>query len=190
MKNLFLAIFEQAQAENKLVGIRTNREEPTKFYVGYVVEFNEKTIQLKAVSRQGWDEGSILLKLKDVFGVDFDDRYLRRLDLLYKSDDKPKPKAADSAEPDLEDEDFMIQFLKRLKKYKIFVTVNFEYDLSISGYLTTINNTYFQMNMINDEGDEDGISTYKIEDIQRVFGDGSDQRKAEFFYQNRKKLNK
>ncbi len=46
------------------------------------------------------------------------------------------------------------------------------------------------MNAITDEGDEDGLSTYKIEDIQRVFGDGTDERKAEFYFQNRKKLNK
>lgn len=80
--------------------------------------------------------------------------------------------------------------MKRLKKHKIFVTINFEYDLSISGYLITVNNSYFQMNAITDEGDEDGLSTYKIEDIQRVFGDGTDERKAEFYFQNRKKLNK
>lgn len=190
MKNLFVDVFQRAQAENKPVGLRTDRENPKGMYVGYVEEFTERIIQLKAITKQGLEDGVTVVKLKDVFGVEFNDRYLKRVDLLYKSDHKlDLTKERDSAEPDSADEDFMVKLLKRLKKHKVFVTVNFEFDLSIGGYITAVNEAYFQVNVITDEGEEDGLSTYKVEDIQRVFGDGIDERKTEFFYQNRNKLN-
>lgn len=103
-------VFQRAQTEDKPIGLRTNRDKPSGLYVGYVGEFNEKVIQLKSVSKEGLDDGIIVVKLKDVFGVEFNDRYLQRLDLLYKSEDKPEPKTADSADTDPEDEDFMIRF--------------------------------------------------------------------------------
>src|SRR6478609_3859361 len=120
MKNLFFDVFQRAQAENKPVGLRTDRENPKGMYVGYVEEFTERIIQLKAISKQGLEDGITVVKLKDVFGVEFNDRYLKRVDLLYKSEHKlDSSKERDSAEPDSVNEDFMIKLLKRLKKHKV-----------------------------------------------------------------------
>jgi hypothetical protein len=78
----------QAKENNQLVAIRTNSEDGDQFIVGHLLHFNEDTISIKAINPKGQPDGVFTIKTEDLYGIDFDDQYIQKLELKLKNFDK------------------------------------------------------------------------------------------------------
>lgn len=183
MENLFLEILEKSKNEKILLAIYTNIEETNRFIVGYVKDYDKTMVYLKSIDTQGNFDGFIYCKMEDIYEIEYDDRYLRRFELLINNKDIFEKDSEINIKHNTE-EDFTITLLQAAVDSGLIVTFDINYDYSITGYIEKFDNSSCIIREITDDGDEDGFNVIRLNDIERVYIDGRVQRRIELFYKN------
>ena len=186
MQDLFSKLFEVAKTEGTLIAIYTDTDAVSRFAAGYIQEYDETMVYLQSISPEGNDDGCEYIKVEDIFQVEYNSRYLRRLQLLlrHKPDLTTYPCVAERQHG----ENYLISMLKQAMADHLFISIKSIYDYSVQGYITAIDDVFIQFHEITVDGDDDGITVLRIEDIERVLITGRKQKKVEFYYNNRSLL--
>lgn len=186
MRNIFLHLFEAAKTEEKLIAIHTDKEIVSRFAAGYIHEYDDTMVYLKSVDPEGNDDGYIYIQIADVYQVEYNSRYLNRLQLLIRRQSElvTPPCIAEQQQG----ENYLISLIKQAMADHLILSINSIYDYSLLGYVKDIDDQYLQVQGITDDGDDDGIAAIRIEDIKRVDIAGTNEKKAEVFYINRSLL--
>ena len=175
MKQLIAKCLKQVQENNKLITIRTNTDDADKFNVGYILNFNDEFVTVKSINAQGLPFGVFTIKISDIYGVDMNDNYLRKLELKMLN---LKTVFADTPSPSFY-ADPIIDFRKILLNAKSqlqMINVNFYRDLGIYGFVKEVGEEEFMLDVFNTDGIYDGVSVYLIEDIKNIYWDDEDIR--------------
>ncbi len=175
MKPLILKCLKQANENNKLVSIRTNSDEASKFSVGYVLGLNDDQVSIKSISPQGMPDGVFTVKTADIYGIDMNDNYIRKLELKMLN---LKTIFADTPSPSFYS-DPIIDYRKILLNAKSslqLIHVNFYRDLGLYGFIKEVGDEEFIMDVFTSDGIYDGVSVYLIEDIKNIHWDDEDIR--------------
>jgi hypothetical protein len=173
--NLFQVLLKQAQDENKPAAFRINASDGPRLYLGYLLDYNEETISVRSLTTQGLPNGILVFKTPDLFGVDFDDIYLRRLEA---KESNLRKLYADTSVPAL----FHIgncsleEILLQAQKEQQLIYVNLYQDLGLFGYIKELSETEFLMETYNSFGQYDGLSVHLIENIKNINWDDEDTR--------------
>jgi hypothetical protein len=175
MRAIFEKYLRQAKEKNKLVAIRTNVNDADKFSVGYILGLNDDTISIKAISPQGLPDGIFTIQTDDMYGIDLDDEYTRRLEAKEKNNKKI---FADIPAPSFfSDADLNIgKVITKAKDAKQMIHINFYRDMGLYGFINELSDEEFVIEVYNDYGDYDGTSVYLIEDIKNINWDDEDIR--------------
>lgn len=175
MKPLILKNLKQAQENFKLVSIKTNNEDANKSYVGNVIGLNEEVVTIKSITPQGFPDGIITIKTIDIYGMDMNDNYIRRMELKMSN---LKTIYADKACPSFFSDpinDFS-KILQKAKSQLQLIHVSFYRDLGLYGYIKEVGDEEFIIDVFNSDGIYDGVSIYLIEDIKNIHWDDEDNR--------------
>ena len=186
MKDLFLKLFETSKAEGKLISIRTDIDDVSRFAAGYIQEYDDTMVYLRSIDPEGNDDGYTYIKTEEIYQVDYNNRYLKRLQLLIG-------KKAELITPTCiverkHDENYLISLIKKAIQDNLIISINSINDYSLLGYVKEMDDSYLQFQVITDDGDDDGITVIRIEDIERIYIAGRDQKKVEVFYNNKSLL--
>ncbi len=197
MNNLFFKIAEKAQRENRLLSVYEEKDNPSKFWVGYVKGLDGENIYLDLVGENGSDEGFSLIKWEGIHQVDYDDRYLRRIQFLHENNfllpDRDHEEEEENAflhdtGAEENSSDILGSLIQSVIENNILVEVDFFYDNWIRGYIIDYQENSILVEVISSEGDSDGFSCYHVPDIKSLNGDTTTLKRIEFYYENRKKF--
>lgn len=175
MREIFKKYLINAKENNKLVAIRTNIEDADKFSVGYILGLNDETISIKAINPQGLPDGVFTIQTKDLYGIDIDDIYIRKLEIREKNakkifSDIPAPSFFSDVTVNIS------KILLKAKDSRQLIHINFYRDIGLYGLINEINEEEFVIEVYNEDGLYDGTSVFLIEDIKNINWDDEDIR--------------
>lgn len=178
MNEIFKEYLDKAKKENKLIAIRSNTDDTDKFSAGFILSISDETISIKAINPHGLPDGIYTIKKSDLYGIDFDDKYLKR---LRKRMEESKKLFSDSPSPNFfsDSESNIKTILEKAMDKKQMINVNLYHDLGFYGYIRKLSETEFSIEVFNEFGEYDGISIYLIEDIRNIYWDDIDTRERE-----------
>lgn len=176
MENLFIKILTQAKKRKKLVAIYTDKDNTDKFSAGYINDQIEEGVFLQSIDPNGFMDGTIFLNIDSIYAIDYDNKYLANLEYLYQNKDKLQEK--NTFEFKRSQANYLIEdFLEKCSSEKILITIKLIYDVGVTGYVKTLSEDDVCINVVTDEGEQDGVTYFKVEDIERIYLNGLDQNR-------------
>lgn len=184
MENLFLEIINRAKQHKKLVAIYTDKDETSTFSVGYVIDQIDEGLILHSIDTSGFDDGLMFMCLLDIYLIEIDTTYLRNLKIV--SNESPKFNDFNSfILKRNKDENLIVDFLNKCLSDKKLVTMSLFFGKEITGFINEISDDMIVLNIITSEGETNGIACFKIEEINRIYIDGIDQRRISILFGNK-----
>jgi hypothetical protein len=178
MNKFFEKYLKLAKEKNKLVSIRSSQEGDDKFSVGTILGINDATINIKAINPKGLPDGIFTIQTKDLYGIDINDMYIRKLELraneskeIYK--DMPAPSFFSEDNIDIR------RILVKANEVRQLIHLNFYRDMGLYGFIIELNNDEFVIEVYTENGNYDGKSVYLIDDIKNINWDDEDNRIVE-----------
>jgi hypothetical protein len=185
MENLFLNILKQAKKQKKLISIYTDKDNTDKFSAGYVNDQIEEGVFLQSIDPNGFDDGIIFLNIDNIYIIDYDNKYLANLEQLHKNRDKLQAKNTFTFKRS-EGKCLIEDVFNKCKDEKILITVKLIYDVGVTGFVKDLNEDDVCVNVITDDGEQDGLTYFKIEDVDRIYLDGIDQKRINILLSKKK----
>jgi hypothetical protein len=180
-------VLQTVLSEKSLIGIRTLREDWDESLIGFVTNLNDHSVTLNEIDKDGNSTGNTIILLSDIVSLDFDDRYQRRLNLIFKNRDQLK--INDQITVWLTGKD-LSDHLNTVIKTGNIVTLFFEEDVYVLGIIKAIDSEWILVHNIGVEGDDDGESYHLIENIVGIKYSGVDEQKVSILYKSKDVLNK
>ncbi len=147
--------------EKTLTAFYTNRDESDKFSVGYVYALETDTIIIINIGIHGEFDGFTLERIEDIFKIETDTLYLRKIKMLLDCD-------VQSQNLEITGE-LLEDILKYAKNNNHIVMIRIEgTDDSIVGFVLKISDTIISVKQINEYGEYDGICLFYRNEINRV----------------------
>ena len=184
MENLFLEIIFRAKQHDKLVAIYTDKDEPNTFSVGYIVYQLEEGLILNSIDTNGFDDGLMFMCLLDIYLIEIDTIYLKNLEIVNKSYSKFNDFNSIFFKRN-KDEILINDFLNKCLSDKKIVTISLFFGKNITGFINKISDDMIVLNIITSEGENNGTGCIKIEEINRIYIDGIEQRRITILLENK-----
>jgi len=162
-------IIEKMHSQKKLCAIYSNKNEEDSFEVGYIEKIDKTHIIISAISPDGQYDGVVVIRIDDIFQIDYDNIYLKNLEKLSLSTEVEKISV------NFEKDALLYGAMEYARNYKVCCTINFE-NYSISGYLTDFIDDCVIMNIVDEVGRRDGYTAIIIDDV-KYFSFGSLENK-------------
>lgn len=178
---VMLDILEQSKNQKKFIGIWLYGSEDG-FWSGIVKNYTDELVTLQHYTKYGKPDGLVIEKISNIESIDFDDDYSRAMSYLIRHGDE----------------------LDLIEKYEIEITNNDRWQQEILGNLIGSNELIVRiqvngenfycglvewadedhliLKVIGKEGQEQGKSIYKIEDITAIRVNDLDNRKRLLLY--------
>lgn len=168
---------------NKLIAVYTNKDNTEKFSVGYILEQIEEGLLIASYDSNGLQDRIILLNLNDIFMIETDSLYLKK---MYKLINNFKfinsEKFVFKRNNDFS---LLYNLLNQCFEEKKLITIKSIFGFDVSGLITEQNDDVVIIQEISNYGEEDGLVCIKIEDIEKIGIDGQDEQKLSFLRNNR-----
>lgn len=184
MGTLISELIEKAQAEKRLIALRTNASEPSGFVLGYIIVHNDETITLRTINTNGLVQGIRTIRTADVFQVDYDDRYIRNVELKENNLDKIYGRLRT---PSLYDEGY-ISIPELLQKSQQLQHLVYFISYHGPGYYVVVKHVAEDEMLVecfNEYGENDGISVFRIDDVKSIIWSDEDTRAIELRFRER-----
>lgn len=133
-------------------------------FVGYIEKFNDDEILFAHISPHGFYDGFILKHIDDVRRIDYDGEYEKKIERLYKLRQQVH-KAISTFDPN--DDEILYSLLDFAKQNDYIATLELA-DNNISGLVNGYSNDMIYLDVINDYGEENGISIVNVNEILSV----------------------
>lgn len=108
---------KELKLKNRPISIYTNRYDLESFSVGYIAAIEEPFIYINHISTRGEEDGMILRRIDDIFRVEHDGPYERKLERLYQMKEQSHGKYLAKSKSNL-----FNAFLRNIQKHKWVVT--------------------------------------------------------------------
>ncbi|MBW6480872.1 MAG: hypothetical protein K0B37_15690 [Bacteroidales bacterium] len=178
-------ILKKAFKEKSLIGIRTNMLEWGESIVGFVVNINESYFTINEIDENGFFIGNTEIAIEEVINIEVEDRYQKRLKFIH---DNKSTLDINKRKTIWKEGEAIIPHFKALIEDKKIVTLFFNEDDYVYGFIVKNDSSYVMIKNIGSEGDEDGISYYPIDRLIGLRYDGLVEQKIKLLYENSKKF--
>ncbi|SFP82879.1 hypothetical protein [Hymenobacter arizonensis] len=177
MSSLFVEILKRAQAEKRMLGVRSNSSDG-RFSVGYVVNFSDEMVMLRVINRDGMPTGVQSFNMEDIFQIDFDDRYIRNIEL--KEDNLDKVYAGIKSPAFMEQEYLTIPLLlARAMEAQQLVFLATQVGPDLYGRIQQFTDEHVLLNCYTEYGEHDGLATIRVDNIRNFIWSDEDTRMIE-----------
>lgn len=166
----------------EVASIYTNDQDTDKFHYGKVLAVNENEIAIQMISPDGNDDGIISLAVECVFRVDIGGQYAQKMEKLYSEDSLPDYTNL------VDNDNIFMSLLSSAMKYKQIVSlelINSGYN-DIVGVVEEIKDNECIVKVIDEYGNEDGLSYVLFTDITKIAYSTEDEKRMMLLYKPNK----
>lgn len=175
-------LLNKAIDDKSLIGIRTKNLEWGQTIIGYIVELKEEEFTINEIDEYGSYIGKTVILINDILHLEYNDRYQKRLQFIFENNstlDTNKSvtiwKEGQKLRPNL-------KILEETNKLCTFFLNEHDY---VIGFLQDVTDTQMLIRNIGDEGDDDGLSCYYIEDFIGIRFDSLTEQKINLLHINK-----
>jgi hypothetical protein len=155
-------ILNESKTDKKIIGIRLYGEDD-EFWLGYIEDYNDKIVQLRYFDKLGREDGLVIEQQDNIDSIDFDSEYEKTYEyLINKQNDLNKIERIIEFK---NSDDWRIKYLTDFKNKGILISIEFNKDIKIWGYIQDLGAGDLIINGITHLGEDDGKTIYKIDDI-------------------------
>jgi hypothetical protein len=182
--NIFNDIFERSKENKELIGITRYADEES-FWCGFVLEYNEFLVKIQHYTKYGKLDGLMIIQINEIKSLDFNDDYCKSMQVVIDyANELEKEIPVNLLLP--ETESWTSEILRQMEgDYEIITSVEINSDY-FSGFVVDVSDTHFVLLCVGKIGEEEGTSTFKIEDISGFQINDIDNRKRVMLYKWRK----
>jgi hypothetical protein len=170
-----IAILKDALASQELVSIYADPSRPGSCSVGKIYSIGKTVFAMKSMTQDGRDDGILLRKVENVFKIEGGGKYEKKIGFLHEE----QLRLVKDRTYDLKQFADFSTALRYASKQKFVISVWMEMDDDDeyqSGYISSITTKTFKLDRLDDFGIANGFSVLKIEYIQGMDIDGSNER--------------
>jgi hypothetical protein len=181
MENLLIEIINSAKQDKNLVAIYTDKDDTNTFSVGYIIDQIDEGLFLHSIDTNGFDDGLMFMCLSDIYLLESGTTYLENLKIV----NNENPKFNDYNSFILKrnhDNSIISDFLDKCLSDKKLVTVSLYFGKGLTGFINRISDDQVVLDSITLEGENDGVVCFKMEEINRIYFDGIDQRRISILF--------
>lgn len=183
--SLLIQQLEKSKQNKELLSF-TIYGEDDKFWCGYVVDYSEEFVAIQHFTKFGKKDGIIVHPVEHFETIDFQDEYVKAMECVIDYSDqiyKPNNFNIDF----FQSENFYRDVLNQLKNNED-VIVSFEISNSdyYTGYIKEASEIDFVINSVGKDGEDLGMSLFKVQDITSIQIDDVDNRRRNILFKWRK----
>ena len=177
-----MSLLNQLKEQKKLVSIYLDKENTEKFFLGFLSAIDEDSYILSSYTPSGYEDGFIWGKIENIYRVDSDGKYEKKMLCLIHSHEKTvSPLSAFSEKNNL------CELLTLSLEKGAFVMIELldsGYD-DVCGIVKSIESDACCITSIDEYGDYDGECVVGFSDISQVAYNSEEGKKRMILYQNR-----
>ncbi len=189
--DLFCEILREAQRDKQLVCIFRDPSDLRRFAVGYVEAVSDNDYTLKQIDPDGNPDGLDIGSIDDIIEIRKESRYARQIGLLMEKEEDPTPKATQGWTGKPNPESCLDEILKRSMLEKLVVNLLLatgDDELRFYGIVRELTDTHARIDVLSDDGEPDGTSVIRLDDIAGLQVNTRDERKVALFNRHRMHL--
>jgi len=176
---------EQAFKQKKLISITTKSIEWDESIIGYVTETGNAYFTMNEINAEGDFIGKTVFSIDEVLCVQPDDFYLREIQIIHQNRDVFNPDLRVTVWKKGKD---LLSYFKKIKNENKITRFFFEDDNYVIGIVLDYNDDFFVIKNIGENGLEEGISCYKLNDsLIGLRYDGLAEQKIKLLYKKENK---
>lgn len=148
--------------------IYSNIEEPSKFSAGVIGELYENELVLESYLPNGKYDGYVVIPISDIFKVEFKTKYAKKisdLGIFYKTSHQLLNQKKENGYLDL------LNYAYCENKI-ISIELNYSGVTDAQGFVREIKQNACAIDMLDEYGNNDGISIIKLDEISHLTCDG------------------
>lgn len=175
-------ILEHSQKNQSLIGI--NLYGNNGFWCGIVEDFNDEFVQIRHYTKYGDPDGTVIEKIADIERIDLNDKYLKTLRYIIENKESLKNSVLKSRVFDeLHYDNWQFISLKPYEKDKdVMIYLQINNNNYYHGFVEEIDDYYLKFDSIDDDGGSEGISLFKLEDVNTIKINGLESRRRLLAY--------
>lgn len=157
--------------EGKILSIYSDKKNTNVFYAGRLIAFDDKYILIHSLNSDGRDDGLLCLNKDYVYKIDYDGEYEKHLNEVSKFE---KYDLSFNGNILL----CLLQYSK-LKEYMVEFEIYNNEDSYNTGYIKELSNDWVSVQMVNEDGINDGETNILIDSISLLGSNSISCRKIE-----------
>ncbi len=190
--DLFCEMLREAQKEKQLVCIFRDPSDLRRFAVGFVQAVSEADYTLQQIDPDGNPDGLDIGSIDDIIEIRKESRYARQISLLMeKEEEQPLPRPAQGWNGKPNPESCLDEALKHAMTERLVVNVLLatgDDELRFFGIVRELTATHTRIDILSDDGEPDGTSVIRLDDIAGLQVNTRDERKVALFNRHRMHL--
>lgn len=164
---------ELLKNENKIMSFYTNDDETTKFGCGIILSINDELVLFKSITPFGEDDGIVCLYLDDIYRLNYNDKYDKKIAQLYSYDDSYDV---------FKDADLSLEYILQYAKVNNYIVEIELFDsglTDVTGYVDSVNDDNVIISSIDEYGEDDGKTLILIDNITCLSCNSMEARKLQ-----------
>lgn len=183
--SLLFQQLEKSKLNKELLSFSVYNDDE-KLWFGYVVDYSEEFVAIQHFTKFGKKDGIIVHPVEHFERIDFQDEYVKAMECVIEySDQIYKPHKVNLVFS--QNENFYSSVLKQLTGNKdVIVSFEISGNNYYSGYILEVSEIDFVINCIGKDGEDLGMSLFKIQDITNIHLDDVDNRRRNILFKWKK----
>jgi hypothetical protein len=174
-------IFRRSKEENKVISVFLNGED-ADFWCGIIQDFNDEFIVINHYTKYGHFDGLIIEQIANIEQVSFESHYCKGMEYLIKNNQQLYRDTEINVEVNLQS-NWRYEILEQqLNNANRAVKIEIHGNTIHCGLIKWLDADNVIMNMIEKDGEDDGSSIFKIEDITMIRVNDLDSRRKLLLY--------
>ena len=189
--DLFCEILREAQKERQLVCIFRDPSDLRRFAVGFVEAVSDSDYTLQQIDPDGNPDGLDIGSIDDIIEIRKESRYARQIALLMEKEEEPQARPAQGWNGKPNPESCLDEVLRRSMVDRLVVNVLLatgDDELRFYGIVRELTDTHTRIDVLSDDGEPDGTSVIRLDDIAGLQVNTRDERKVARFNRHRMHL--
>jgi hypothetical protein len=176
MRENIIKTMEKSKKEDKIITVYSDIDDYTNYECGFFYLKSENEFVLKSVTETGLYDGYLVIELDDVYRVDYDGQYERKLEKLYNLNRSRHSKRV--KENIFSEQNLFIDVMEMAESNNLYISLIFDNDEEeiVSGIVEEFTDEYVKLKVINEYGEFDGYTTVDIDEILKLSCDGEDEQ--------------
>lgn len=168
--------------KRKVVSLYYDLNNMDAHLTGYIEGFSGEEILVAHISSHGLYDGYILKRIDEIYRIDYDGKYEKKIERLYtiKQQSHKKIPFNNDMKTILEDA------LHFAQNNNYIISLEFS-DSYISGIIDSFNDRLISIRIVEDDGSESGISVIEFSDIDTISVDTDDEQDIKLLRMNRQR---